>query len=517
MKLIGKLIKLIFRLITIVIVLAIVCTVCIGLVIYDDRDVTPNHLENDSLSLDEHINSIVSSAFDNIDTTEEINFSLSEENVEVIMKSFLNDLDNLPITGFDVVSMNDGRLVLDVGVEYSFFKTVATISLDAKIENDNLIISLFGIDLGKINDSIIKMVLNDKKIVSLVSKIGFTSYDDNKLSYCINLSDSKKLINDLFNDNPNKELFTLLFNKIYDDKDIIDISLFSNNKISLKLNLNKFKYDEDASIIKNKIPQDEVINKLNTLYLNSIINDDNNQVIIKYLIGGYMKLSSEEKEVINNTSFSSIGISPIDKITYDGYSETGIKSINEILLAKTNHISIIPSGGVDIQLNETDLNTLFNQANIVGTGISFNDVKNSKTTLIFVESLYTIIEDEQLYLRLIVNINGFRLEIKCVFESQTNNSFALEMKLDQLSIGEVLFNDSEKEVIIKSLNDSLSKQEWISFNDKTFVMKIDLTNSFNNLPLHSLINEMVEVNMEMIGNSGSEGFININLDLSLFE
>lgn len=460
---------------------------CVGFLAYmviDNTSYTNEKYENENLDITLPIFDLVEESLHDTNSTNQIKFVLDPDKLDYILYSVLDSVKEqiqiININGSKVECIN-GIYYLKVSLGYQKINTVIDLELDFLEENDTFTIFVKDLKLGKLglNNQIFHKIIDNIDISQVLDAL-----EDNKI-YCsldlktLSISITKQNLLDMIKENtfsnPHNKLINVLLD-IYENNSSL-YKFETENYVNFTLNLQELKYNE-----KFGIPSDIGLNAVDllseTLLSNSIINTNQVNTVFFYLLNGYSSLSEEEKGIIDQIDFSSVGIS--NNSSYKG------KLIKSDLTLK-DHISSKPldytlgDTSLDLVIEEPIMNSIIQNSELIGTTFAFGhsnqgeEKYHNKISYISTEHLILDFIKDKIELDFILNVNGCRLGVHAGFTTLPHSGLIIEGNLHSLSIGNIQLTDEQKINLLSYMN-SLFVEDYISISSNEKKIKLDFSN-----------------------------------------
>ena len=232
-----------------------------------------------------------------------------------------------------------------------------------------------------------------------------------------------------------------------------------------------------------------------------------------FLVRGYISLSDEEREVIEDIDYSSIGI--ISNKLYPGIIDRRDLSVSGyiggLLEDKTaSEILELFNGG--IQISDDFLNGVFQSLGFVGFGYAFNSYDNDVGYFVIEQFIMTCY-DERLVLDLVISINGYRivLELDSDVKDTDEVGLLINCTVTKVCIGNVVLDEEDNKKLLAYLNNVMADLNWINTKPDEGIVTMDFSVAISDamtsrpvaaLVIGSILNNNTKVYVE-------EGYISI--------
>lgn len=522
MKLIKGLFKLIFGLIILVILVA-------GVAIYfvsDTNDIDEKYQDYSSDTTYE-INSLISNSLKETSSTSLVDLSLTEEQLNYLFvpvtDSFNKSLpSNIAISGVEADIEEDNTISIKIYAKAYFFETSVKGNLTIQKSDTDLVLSVNNASVGKIKASnttigkILKLAFTEEQFTKALKDEGFDiemSLDELKIS--IKLSELEEMLNKQFENDINNNLYKTLLEILFDNQ-LIDI-VNSNDKLGLSLDLSDLSYSsENFYEIPYNNDYESVKTKVETLLNNNTITYDQTGKVFDYLVRGYEKIEAAEGyDFIKDLNLTSIGIS--NNENYDGILTYDEKTMLEIISEQLPNISSLLSSTFDFRIYASDINNILFKTGIVGTSYAFARKENNlyKVSYIYLESIYTKIVDDNLYLMISLNLNQKQIALKCSLQTSSSNGLCVKTDVKTIVFGDIALNETQIKSILSYLSTVTSEETWFKVNSDNKQISFDFTSMFSSNTVFQVF-MAITTNTEssLVGNE-DDGYIKISFDLTV--
>ena len=483
-----KVIKFFLGLVIFLLLFLVISAVILLALVTDYNVKQPDYLNDDNLEITTGEN-LISKSLDTVGTDKNICFSLSEMEVNLLLKSLLVEtneslkdtpvqIDTAFVTLIDEKNISFKSYFSVYGIKASlngnFSYTLGYSSLIFRIDEITLSKITMNYDLlnsFNVNKKEIENIINSK-VESLGLKVYF---EEEVLTIYVNEEMYKKLFSKNFESIKNPVITNILFNDV-------DFKL-DNNMIGLNKNINNYTIDPTNDFMINLEPDFiYYCGRLNDLLVNNIIELSSVNIVGNYLIKGYSCLNDDDKSFIKNLDLSSIGI--IDNVSYSGAKEYTDSNLTEVL------VSQIPNMTNSLYITELEINQNLMANDFVGSINFFARKENDKYILnyIAIDSVYLDVRNREMDLYFIVNINGARVSVKMMTFLKESENFRLSFEINKIKMGNVEIEEDIKREIITYLSTELENKwlkvmsnETIVFDFSSLIVDNDKLNEINNL------------------------------------
>lgn len=496
-----KFVKFLLGLLLTVILSCVIGALILIILLTDYEVKQPEYLlDNNELTVGENL---ISKALDTTGDDKNLNFTLTEMEVNTLLKSIVveanNSLSDTPIVidtafvtlkddkniGFkSYVSISGIRFSLSGNFTYTLGKSSLIFRIDqitlSKITMNYSLLNSFNVNKQEIQDMI------NPEVKDLGLNINF---EEDVLTIYVQKDIYKNLFNEQLKDLDNPILNNVLF-------DGLDFTL-GKDSIGLSTNINDYTIDPMNDFMPNlDIDFSYYCGKLNILLKNNVIDLSEVDILGNYLIKGYSNLNDEDKKIIDNLDLSSVGI--FDNDTYNGAKDYTDSNLEEVL------VSQVPTMSDRLYITELEINQNLMQNDFVGTISFFAREENGKYILnyISIDSIYVDIRDRELDLYFIININGAKVSVKLITFLESSDELSVSFDIDKLKIGNVEMEEDTKREVIDYLSTSLD-YDWLKVQSNQKI-NFDFTTMFagNNL-LNNVQNLSTETYILLSGNKTS--------------
>lgn len=486
-----KLIKLLLGIIVAVVVIILAAAIFLAIMILDFNVVEPDYL-NDSTTIELSTETSISRALSYAKTDSKINFYLSEEELNIILKASSKQINkalgsisgNIEALYVDILNNNDIKYTCYI----SFYGLTTSIKGEFKYR-EGLTSFVFGFsnfNIGSLNlkTSLFKSAkINDKNIndylLEALKDSNLKAYFSDNGDFNITISHDfvQELLFDSVKDSDFKFLSPVV-NAILNSGKTIG---FAEDKFNFGINVSPFEFDytkdyynahyfscENAKFMVEKLLNDNVITP------------DKTNLVANYLMLGYDSLNDSDKNTIKAINLSSVEI--LNNESYKGMIEYDERDIDELLLSeKLSDNTLI--------ISQEYISNFFLKEGIVGQMNCFVREDNDKYNVAFIgiEDMYIDIWRKDIYFYFNVSIDGMIMPIVLTTYVSDTTGLKTVLKINGFRIGSQELNNSQEIVDFLSANVNL---EWFYFNASENQIIIDFNNVFiNNPELNLLLND----------------------------
>lgn len=481
-----KLIKIIFGLISTILVIAVILVGVLVFSLMDNKDKTPTQVKETEYVSADFMSKKMYQSIKKINDDEEIYADLTDEEINVILYNSLISLDipEIHFTGAYVKLIEEQKYEFKVSVKASFFPTSLSGQLILSQDENNLVFKFEKVKVGNVDLTfgMLKKFVYSKIDTSVIeSSISSTGIECKLDLENLTLSISKQSIASLVKSSlSEEEIYKVMIETIFSNKELLNYDLGKDNKLGVSINTSSLKYvDTRDGNIKYSLDLQEAKDKtLNDPHFSK----ENASLLFNYYVSGYASLEESDKEKADELGLNK--------------SENGVKNNEEIdiggIIAKQFNIDKLPevllNHSVSVSLSEDNFNQLFSTQDIIGKSIVF--FFDNDFTYITLESLNIDIEENAARIYVTISINGYQLVINANFDFNENESFFIVGTLKNLYLGSVEIEEKYFSDILSYLNKSIA-EDWISFIPNENKMKIDLGSFVSD---NALVKKMLEYN-----------------------
>lgn len=478
-----KLLKILLGIIGAIITFVLAAGVILALLILDFNVVEPEYL-NDTNSLNLSAEKSLSQALSYAETKSVLNFSLTEEELNIILKVSTNEINkSLEPLGFSIRALYVD-IISENAIKYtcyiSFYGITSSIKGEFKYSNGidamHFEFSDFYIGLINIKTSLFKeqsvsgKPVNDYLMEELKDKEFKALFLNNgALSISISYDYLQKL---MFNvvEIAEDSFLTPVLNVLLNSGKTINLD---EEKFNFVIDLKPFELNHENDYYQTKNYTCQLaISDVEKLLNDNVITPDEADLVATYIMVGYDRLNETDKEIIKTIDLSSVNIT--DNENYKGLVDYYEGSVGEFLL--NERIS-----DTEFVISELDISRFLLQKGIVGqmNCFTYKNIDKYYSSFIGVEDMYVDITDTHMYFYFNVSLDGLVMPI--VLSSKINETKGLRsvLNISELRIGSVEITDSSQIVDFLAKNINL---EWFYFNAIENQIIIDFTNIFKDVP-----------------------------------
>ncbi len=499
----------------------IAALVVMVLLAIDKEDINNPNVVSDNKTTLEIVNNELYVDAKDINETEEVPILFSEEELEYLAYAILTSLNeegSLEFTGVDFDVKNSEYKIKVQAKALGLVTTTVRVKLGFSMTNDAFVISFDNIGLGKLGLTWLAKILfggmSATKIEAKLEKNGIYAkvlVKDKRI--IISYEDLEKTLTANI-DEENKDLISLLCDVFLKKDDLLKINFGDNDLLGAILYLRNAKYTESNSgELQYEYDITSITDKCKTLLETNVIDITLLDATFNFLVRGYISLSDEEKEVIEDIDYSSIGI--ISNKLYPGIIDRRDLSVSGyiggLLEDKTaSEILELFNGG--IQISDDFLNGVFQSLGFVGFGYAFNSYDNDVGYFVIEQFIMTCY-DERLVLDLVISINGCRivLELDSDVKDTDEVGLLINCTVTKVCIGNVVLDEEDNKKLLAYLNNVMADLNWINTKPDEGIVTMDFSVAISDamtsrpvaaLVIGSILNNNTKVYVE-------EGYISI--------
>ena len=521
-----KLFKKLFIVFTVIILLIIVL-LGISIFLLYDNSIKDNEYRNYPNDMEYELSSISADALKDTSTTKIIDASLTEDKINYLLQAITNTLnkvlkEKVNVKGAKVEIDDDNKTKISIYFQVLGFPSSLKGDFVLKETEDNIYFQVLNAGAGKIKanhifiGSLAKTFVDEKTVKDELLKKGIVvNINLKELLVSIDKDKIPSMVLDLLKDDPNNRLYSTL-SSIVLENDLIKI-ISSNHELGADAYLEKLAYDKQVFYdIPYNFDYDNIKTKTETLLNTNIITYKQAGFVFDYLVRGYEKVTKDDEEhqydFIKNLNLTSIGI--YSNTTYKGILDSPKKSMTEVILSQSPTLTDLFNDSLDFKIYESDINNILFNSGVIGISYAFaSKVENSYfVSYLYVESLYSHIENNNLEIIITININGYNIALKCSASTNgKNEGLTITTLVTSVNMGSIYLKDEEISSILSYLNEALQDEEWISCNIDTKEINFNFTKIFTtNNTLNEIVKKSSKTNCALIKDT-NEGYIKISL------
>lgn len=469
-----KLIKFLFKFILFILIL--ICVI-LGIVIYQVYDNSlnePDYLKNLE-TVEIKGNELVSKGIKDSETTNAINLTFEEKEMNILLKTLSLDL-NKKLKSSDItieamyLDVKDSHDITFISYfDIKGFKTSLKGDFILELKDEVFVMTIDNFTIGKMSfekntvSSILTKLASEEDLKSTLEFSGITVNTDlSKFEISFNLLDLKELIS--YSKEDTEDLYHTLMDIFFRVENLITLSDIEDN-VGIKIDLTSFSYDESKDTpLPYELDLDSINDKVELLLNNNIFEPEGVNNVATYLVKGYVNSTEDVKNYIANLDLSSIGIENnelyLGIIPYDPapIENIFVEQIPELELSYMEEINNFEG----FKLDEAGWNNFFAKTNAVGQVYSFVREEENvyKTSYIAIESMYIDIKNDHFALYLVTSINGKRITINFEMDSEATSGLRISSEVSSMRIGnDILFEDEIKKTL--TFLSTCIKDKWI--------------------------------------------------------
>lgn len=490
----GKFFKWIFRIVCLVLVSAIALGVVLVISISDSSNINNEKVVSDNKSSMVIINTALQKSAKNVENTDNIDFKLDEEDLEYLFYSIVTSIkfpnEAVKLTGANV-DVVDEKYTLQISGQLGAFKTVITSNIDLNETHGNFTITLNSLKLGKVN-----LLGVGKKLLSFTNDATIEEALHNANIFCdINLENLcitftkdniKRMLLTSLNQDHVGELFSVVVDVFLDNSSLLEFNLGTQNLLGFTLHLASLKTTRQVQYTYN---HEDVKEKCESLLKNKTITLEQVNVVFNYLVNGYEDLEDENKQIIDEIDFSSIGID--NKSTYSGIMYHSEKDLADYINDGTNFTlsDVLLNGKFDLLISDDNLNNIL-QSTLPFIGFSYafaNDETNEIGYLVIEQFNIKCIENK-LQIDLISTINTVKVYIEIIIDcNEENDGLSVTGSINNIRLGSNELSASQKDDLLKYLEYAFYSVDWMKFNASENKVVLDFSKAVSENEIIQLI------------------------------
>ena len=485
-----KTMKKVFKFFLFLIILICVVVGIFILLLTDNNVNEPAYLENAD-PLDFNVNEILSKGLMDTQSTKKIEFAMSEQDLSVILKTTLLNLNeslnslNVNVVTAYVDIQDDNQMTFKA--HFSAFNLMSSVTGEFSygLDDDELSLSLNSMKVGQIGVSaaLVTTFVNPTEINSMVNEqtddvgIDFNLNNEN-IMITLKLSDVKEMLLDELGSTSDMSLYQTLLSLIFRVENMIDLT-DSDDKLGMSIDVSKLCFDSSQDTeMPYKVDYNNVSEKIVQLLNNNIITAEDASAVGTYLVKGYNKLDGNDRSIVDNIDFSSIGIT--HSSNYEGILVYDDAKVEEIFASQVPITLEGLQNFSGLKLSEKNFNDILLQSNLVGGMFCFirKEAVGYKVSYIAIESIYVDLKDNHFAIYLTMSLNGQSIVLNMEIDAQEAKGLKIDGTIESLRFGSEVLSDSETSSLLAYLNGTVN-QDWIKIDSSSNTVDIDFTDMFS--------------------------------------
>ena len=510
------------------IILGIILLLLIVLVIMsiDGKDINNPQVVSDNKSTETVVNNALYEKTIDVKTENDANITFDEEELEYLLYPIFMGM-NEQISGFEFTGVNidvdNGEYFVKVsGKSLGFYKTVAYAKLDFSFDNKVFEIKLNSLKLGKLGltgfGKILLSFVSEKELERSLEESGiYLDFNKSDLSIKMTLEDIENTLTKQTEEG-NKELVSLLFDIFLANNDLLELNLGDNDLFGAIVHLGEARYDDAIhGELKYDYDFDAIKAKAETLLSNKSITSKELVETFNYLVKGYNHIDEDEKKVIDNIDFTSIGIN-VNSL-YEGIidrSDLSMSSYIESIFVGKTLIQVANTLKDGIIIPDATLTGILQNLDFVGYSYAFSNEEGKVGYFVLEQFDFTCLE-EYLKMDLIGNLNGLQICIEVGINCFDENANGLTITGDvhKLLIGSYDLKESQEVKLLQYLKKEFADTNWISVDVEKEQMTLDFSQAMADaISSNPILNSVIADSMNATKKTYiKEGYISIKYSI----
>ena len=346
--------------------------------------------------------------------------------------------------------------------------------VDLYNEGDTFFAEVKGLRVGShgINSPLVSMLGVKGKITKALNENGIPAYfTADALKIQMSKNDIGVFISDVLKENSNAGLVNAIYSLLMIKEKAVDINITSPTDISVAVDLGIFEGQRNDRL-------DRVNGFSEALLQGGVIGLGDVELVGKYYLNGYDRLSDEDKAKINECLSSAI--LPEDISAHSGIIEREKVSLLSILLTQLelNTDYLLPG----FKISDSDISAMLSDIPLVGMVWQYGSYRDGSCAFVAIQSFYCSIGDDLIELYLDVNLNGYLVTVRADFISEESPLASTGGQLDKAYLGNVELGEYEIDQLFAFLSEKL-EVDWIAIDAEVKTLTLDFTSTFegNNL------------------------------------
>jgi len=498
----------------IVIVSAVLAAALIALIVVvslvsDNTDVRHAAAREDTSAFGDRMSDKLSEALSATEETGRIDLTFGEEEFNLLLGAALRGANNEAVRGICVSVEDENSLSLALGVSWSGIKTVLRANITFAETDSSLVFSCTDMRMGKIKLSASAANSFVGKLIKQSALAPETFVKDKEWQIVFDKMTLADYLSGYLAGEDNLELSRIALERCFREEGMLGLRFGKDNVVGAEISLEKLAYEplRDGEAYSD-ISAETLNAKLETLLNNDALSLANINLGAKYLAMGYPKLSDEEKQIIDELDFSSVGIT--SNSTYKGMISYDERTLGSIVV---EHLpTVIPyTGEVFFKVTEEDINALVLQGDVIGSVAVFARRTESgyKVSSVLLESFNADISGDTLELKFVLSINGKQLLFSAIMESLPTHITSITISMRGVTMGGMEATDEESAAVFQMIKSVFAAQSWILCDQEAQTVTFDFESAIGDNWLlrlaFSTFGGMVTTSLE------EEGYIKVSV------
>lgn len=508
----------------VLLVFLLVVAFCVYL-LYDGNNLISQDYYDNSYQIEEETNRVLVNSLCDTASTGIVDLTFTDEELNRFISSAIAEANealqssSITISGIEFKLSDNRNIGVYAHMKFSFFPMSVSGALLINEDNDEISITVEKFKLSKLNlynntiQSIWKSSLNDADVNSQINNYG-VEIISNTDKLIINLK-YKQLLKKALSSIDEKEdnLYSSLINLIIDN-DIVDLCFNESLKLGLKINLEPLKYQESINglVLNDEVKINDVKGNMEKLITENIVDYKTSSKVMYYLFNGYSQIKDDEEyKFLSTLDLTSIGID--DYKDYNGIKSSTIDFLS-IIEEQAKGYDFSNFNTLNFMLSEGNLNNILMSidADVLNYCLYYSDT-TYQFSYIYLEGIYSIIGDNEMFLNCVINVNGYRIALKVDMIETSSAGLTLASKITNVYAGTILVDDNTKSKILKFIEKALNNEAWIHLDSSQEKLNISLDGYFEKSTFYALISKMVtsSTSFDVID---SKGYVNVTMQLN---
>lgn len=249
-----------------------------------------------------------------------------------------------------------------------------------------------------------------------------------------------------------------------------------------------------------------LIAKIRTLLSGNKIALDKSAYVYDFLLNGYDDISESDREYIDTLDLTSIDIA--DATAYTGIKVKSGQDFKQNIVESINLVDFMTSGSL-FKVDEAALDNLLRDQDTIG--YLFEMKNETKYNVITIDDMYSDIYDGNVYINVMVDINGFKLDLTLKTVVSLSNQYDFILTVDTIYFGDKACSETLVDQVFLILNNNLGSSNF-SVDSYAKTLTIKLADIFTSEILNAMVSYGGQPNAKIVGTAIADaGYIDFSL------
>ena len=425
---------------------------------------------------EEVFNEVLVDSLDNTISTKQMQIAINQDQLTQVLYNAFNDKPQ--VTQFvKNIYVEADNAKYDFVIEanaYSVFSSRLTLNTALEISDTNILFKVNNVRLGRIDgvQNILSFIENFITIPNLDEALQSSGlhmhFDIHNLSISYELND---FYNDLINLMGASD-YTSIFYELISQNDLRDITAKGQNIFEIDVNIDKLKLTDATHGITGFNIKDGYFNnaiakaKTNTIKLLNAnkIQEKDATTVARYFIGENALLEEAEKTIISNYASSGIFDEFAAEIPYYDYTGDASENLKQVAAEQIIPQNPLINNHVEVEFDSDMLDKMFETSTSLGKINVFvrnkgsKENKDYKFNFVVVDRISTLINGDNIYFSLSLNLNGCSGQMTLKTTKITDPSLGfgvMKLRIDSMLLGDKAVSETTKNTFLEVISTAL--------------------------------------------------------------